>query len=179
MEIPVEHPLRSLNDRILPGIGTGFMTGLFIGSVAGITVRLLLNETPDTPFGIGIYAFEGAVIGAVIGLVIATTFLGIRNTKSARWVWAFIAAAAAALAVMIARPFSSQLPSALLILPLQAAVSAWVVEHVLLSIPTNMYNLQQTHYTRMRMMYITGFVLITGLIFSIILLNWRFADTLL
>jgi hypothetical protein len=179
MELPVENPLRSLNDRILPGIGTGFMTGLFTGSVAGITVRLLVNETPDTPFGIGIYAFEGAMMGAVIGLVIATTFLGIRNRKSTRWIWALIAAGAGALAAIIAQPYSSQLPSALLILPLQAAISAWMVEHVLLSIPTNMYNLQQTHYTRMRMMYITGFVLITGLIFSIILLNWRFADMLI
>jgi ascorbate-specific PTS system EIIC-type component UlaA len=75
------------------------------------------------------------------------------------------AAGAAALAVMIAQPYSSQLPSALLILPLQAAVSAWIVEHILLSIPTNLYNLQQTRPTRMRMLYITGFVLITGTAF--------------
>jgi riboflavin transporter FmnP len=179
MEIPVENPLRSLNDRIFPGIGTGFMTGLFTGSVAGIFVLLLRNETPDTPFGIGIYAFEGAMMGAVIGIVIATTFLGIRNRKSTRWVWALIAAAAAALAVMIAQPYSSQLPSALLILPLQAAVSAWIVEHILLSIPSNLYNLQQTRPTRMRMMYITGFGLITALLFTVILLTWSFADALL
>jgi hypothetical protein len=178
MERKIYHVLRLSDDRIFLGIAAGFLSGLFSGAVAGLALALLWR-LPQVPFGAGAYAIEGAVMGIMIGLVISASSYGIRNDKSTRWYWAFIAAVATGLAVLIANRYNMFLPMALVIFPFIGAVTGWVVEHTLLSITHFRTNPKQEARPRfLFVVYLIGFALCAVLVFISILLYWKTASTI-
>jgi hypothetical protein len=178
MERRTYHAQPIFDDRIFLGMAAGFLSGLFSGAVAGLALALLWR-LPPVPFGAGAYAIEGAVMGVMIGLVIALESYGIRNTKSARWNWAIIAAVATGFAVFIANRYSMSLPLALAVLPFTAAVTGWVVEHTLLLITHSRMNLKQEARPRsLLIMYLAGFVSCVALVLLAILLYWKAAATI-
>jgi hypothetical protein len=168
------------DDRIFFGMTIGFLSGLFAGAASGMILTLLLRAIPQVPLGVAAYALEGAVMGLLIGLVIAIESYGVRNTKSTRWYWALITAAAASFAVILANQYSSLFPMALVILPVIGAVTAWIVEHNLLLFAHSRKNPKQEAGPRSLLVYyLAGFASCTAFVFSVVLLSWRFADAFL
>jgi MFS family permease len=172
MVLPVHLP----DDRMLLGMAVGFLSGLFTGAMAGIAIVMLPTIVPNVPFGAGAYAFGGAVMGVLIGFVIAAISYGIRNSKSTRWYWAIITAAAAGFAVVIAGGYGSFLPMALVIFPFMGAVTGWFVEHILVLIANSRSNpKQEASAPSLILLYLTGFFSCIALVFFAIWLYWKAA----
>jgi hypothetical protein len=175
MEIKTYHAQHIFDDRILLGMAAGFLSGLFSGAIAGIALALLW-KLPPVPFGAGAYALEGAVMGVMIGFVIALESYGIRNTKRARWYWALIAAVATGFAVFIANRYSTFLPMALIIFPFIGAATGWIVQNTLLLITHSRMNPKQEARPRsLLIMYLAGFISCFALVLLAILLSWKVA----
>jgi hypothetical protein len=163
-----------VNDRLLPGASAGLLGGLFTGAVAGILLMILLQREPAVVLGVGVYAFAGALIGVLIGFVIALTSHITPNTGSARWNWALVAAVAAALAAFISNRFGHFIPLSLLILPIASAVAAWLVEHILL-LTTGKQKAKKHERFSSISAYLFGFLSLVVLDLLAILLYWETA----
>jgi hypothetical protein len=173
MERKTFRTIRLPGDRIFFGMAVGFLSGLFTGAAAGMALALFLRTIPEVPLGISAYALEGAVMGILIGLLIAIESYGIRNTKSTRWYWALIAATAAGFAVILAKQYSSLFPMALVVLPVIGAASAWIVEHNLLFFAHSRKNPKQEAGPKsLFVLYLAGFAACTALVFIAIWLHW-------